>query len=72
MELNPYLTFNGQCEAAFKFYESAWRQDRSDDDLRQLAHGGANTAAMTQQDHACAYERGRQNADGIRRPTRPP
>jgi PhnB protein len=20
MELNPYLTFNGQCEAAFKFY----------------------------------------------------
>jgi len=21
MQLNPYLTFNGQCEAAFKFYE---------------------------------------------------
>lgn len=21
MELNPYLTFDGQCEAAFKFYE---------------------------------------------------
>ena len=21
MELNPYLVFNGQCEAAFKFYE---------------------------------------------------
>jgi len=21
MRLNPYLTFNGQCEAAFKFYE---------------------------------------------------
>ena len=21
MELNPYLTFSGQCEAAFKFYE---------------------------------------------------
>jgi len=21
MELNPYLTFNGTCEAAFKFYE---------------------------------------------------
>ena len=20
MQLNPYLTFNGQCEAAFKFY----------------------------------------------------
>jgi PhnB protein len=21
MQLNPYLTFNGECEAAFKFYE---------------------------------------------------
>ena len=21
MQLNPYLDFNGQCEAAFKFYE---------------------------------------------------
>jgi PhnB protein len=21
MQLNPYLLFNGQCEAAFKFYE---------------------------------------------------
>jgi PhnB protein len=21
MQLNPYLTFNGQCEAAFKYYE---------------------------------------------------
>lgn len=23
MQLNPYLLFNGQCEAAFKFYEKA-------------------------------------------------
>ena len=23
MELNPYLTFDGQCEAAFRFYEQA-------------------------------------------------
>lgn len=22
MQLNPYLTFNGRCEAAFKFYET--------------------------------------------------
>jgi uncharacterized glyoxalase superfamily protein PhnB len=21
MKVNPYLTFNGQCEQAFKFYE---------------------------------------------------
>ena len=24
MQLNPYLTFNGQCEAAFKFYEKVF------------------------------------------------
>ncbi len=23
MQVNPYLSFNGQCEAAFKFYEKA-------------------------------------------------
>ena len=25
MQLNPYLTFNGQCEAAFKFYAQCLR-----------------------------------------------
>jgi PhnB protein len=25
MHMNPYLTFNGQCEAAFKFYETCLR-----------------------------------------------
>src|SRR3977135_3382717 len=25
MHLNPYLTFDGQCEAAFKFYEQCLR-----------------------------------------------
>jgi PhnB protein len=25
MQINPYLNFNGQCEAAFKFYEKALR-----------------------------------------------
>jgi PhnB protein len=25
MQLNPYLTFNGQCEAAFKLYEKCLR-----------------------------------------------
>ena len=25
MQLNPYLLFNGQCEAAFKFYEKCLR-----------------------------------------------
>jgi PhnB protein len=25
MQMNPYLTFNGQCETAFKFYEKCLR-----------------------------------------------
>lgn len=33
MQLNPYLMFNGQCEAAFKFYEQCF--------------GGQITALMT-------------------------
>ena len=36
MELNPYLCFNGQCEAAFKFYEQCL--------------GGKIVAMMTYQD----------------------
>jgi uncharacterized glyoxalase superfamily protein PhnB len=24
MQVNPYLFFDGQCEAAFKFYENCW------------------------------------------------
>ena len=34
MRLNPHLQFDGQCEAAFKFYEGVFgRQDRGDDAL---------------------------------------
>ena len=25
MQLNPYLSFNGQCEEAFKFYEKCFK-----------------------------------------------
>jgi len=40
MQLNPYLNFNGQCEAAFKFYErSSWRQNRGNDYPREYASG---------------------------------
>jgi hypothetical protein len=42
MQLNPYLTFKGQCETAFKFYEKGpWRQNRGYDPPRGLANGGS-------------------------------
>lgn len=31
MKLNPYLTFDGDCEEAFKVYEGPGRQDRRHD-----------------------------------------
>jgi PhnB protein len=40
MQLNPYLTFNGQCEAAFKFYERCLGGKIE----MMLSHGEAPTA----------------------------
>ena len=41
MQVNPYLSFNGQCEAAFKFYEQCLGgQARGDLPLRRDTHGG--------------------------------
>jgi PhnB protein len=42
MQLNPYLSFNGQCEAAFKFYEQCL--------------GGKITAMMTYGESPMAEE----------------
>jgi PhnB protein len=36
MQLNPYLTFNGDCEAAFKFYE----QTLGGKIEKMITHGG--------------------------------
>lgn len=38
MQLYPNLTFNGQCEAAFKFYEECLHGRTFHDDLRECAH----------------------------------
>ena len=46
MELNPYLTFNGQCEAAFKFYERCLGGKIE----MMLSHGEAPTAAQAPPD----------------------
>jgi uncharacterized glyoxalase superfamily protein PhnB len=45
MKLNPYLFFNNECEAAFKFYEQylGGKIASMHDDLRKVAHGRANT-----------------------------
>ena len=42
MQLNPYLNFSGQCEAAFKFYEQCLRattiRPRHEQSERDNAH----------------------------------
>ena len=43
MQLNPYLTFNGRCEAAFKFYERCLGGKIE----MMLTHGGSPMANQT-------------------------
>ncbi|MES1981771.1 MAG: VOC family protein [Pseudomonadota bacterium] len=43
MKLNPYLNFNGQCAAAFKFYE----QCLGGTNLMMMTHGASPMAAQT-------------------------
>lgn len=44
MQLNAYLTFNGQCEAAFKFYEKVLGGKIE----AMLTHEGTPMAAQVQ------------------------
>ena len=45
MQLNPYLSFNGQCEAAFKFYEKVLGgKIEAINAIRGLADGPAGAA----------------------------
>ena len=66
MQLNPYLSFDGQCEAAFRFYEQALggkiiaMLTFADTPMaEQVAAGNAR------QDCACASRRRRQPPDGV-------
>jgi len=43
MRLNPHLTFNGQCEAAFKFYEKCLRGKIT----MMMPYGNSPLAAQT-------------------------
>ena len=58
MQLNPYLNFNGQCEAAFKFYERCLGGQIE----FMLTHG---ESPMAQQGHACPPGCRRQGLDGF-------
>jgi PhnB protein len=46
MQINPYLNFNGNCEAAFKFYERCLRGKI----IMMLTHGNAPTAEHVSSD----------------------
>ena len=61
MKLNPYLTFSGQCETAFKFYEKALGGKI---EAMMTAEGTARRARMAQEDHARAVKRRRYHPDG--------
>ena len=39
MQMNPYLSFNGQCEAAFKFYEQCLGGQLGAIGLANSSHG---------------------------------
>ena len=68
MQLNPHLSFNGQCEAAFKFYEkvSTW-QDRHADDLRGFTDRGTNASRLARKDHPRYVRLGGTTINGRRR-----
>ncbi|HEX9463149.1 MAG TPA: VOC family protein [Alphaproteobacteria bacterium] len=46
MQLNPYLAFNGDCEAAFKFYEQVFRGKT----LMTMRYGESPMATQTPPD----------------------
>jgi len=72
MPLSSYLYFDGQCEAAFKFYERCvgW-QNRGDDTPRGLVGCGPRACRMAQQGPARTHGCERPGIDGFRRTSRP-
>lgn len=66
MQLNPYLSFNGKCEAAFKFYEQCLGGKIG----VILTYGSSPMAEQTppewrDKDHACPLNGGRRGIDGF-------
>ena len=72
MELSPYLSFKGQCEVAFKFYERCLGgKIVAMITYGGSANGGADAIRVAEQDHACPPHGRRQDPDGFRCPARP-
>ena len=68
MQVNPYLYYNGNCEAAFKFYAKALGGKID----AMITHEGApgvdaNSSGVEEEDHACQNVDRRRGADGVRR-----
>ena len=71
MQVNPYLFYNGNCEAAFKFYEKVLGGKIE----AMLTHEGAPAdmpipPEWKQEDHACQDVDRRRGDDGVRRASR--
>ena len=68
MQISPYLSFKGNCEAAFNFYERCLGgRARVALPIRRVAHGGSGPGRLVGQDDARQREAWRPGADGRRR-----
>ena len=72
MQVNPYLYYDGNCEAAFKFYEKAVGGKIE----VLMTHESAppemhDAAGMEEEDHARPHYLRRRDPDGLRRASRP-
>ena len=66
MKLNPYLSFNGQCEAAFRFYE----QCLGGEILAMMTFGGSPMGGQTPPEWRNKIMHARlMIGDEVRRPT---
>ena len=72
MQINPYVFYDSNCEAAFKFYEEVLG-GKIEMLLRNEGGAGrsAVTAGMEEEDHARQDVDRRRGADGVRRAARP-
>ena len=65
--LNPYLFYNGNCEAAFKYYEKVLGGKIEIHAARRRRPCGHEARArLRKEDHACADGDRRQHPDGLR------
>ena len=72
MQVNPYLYYNGNCEAAFKYYEKALgAKIEMMMTHRERAARHADPAGLEEEDHARPHIDRWRGADGLRCASRP-